>query len=170
MTGCELFDQFFIRTVSGIFVFVLGTGAAYFLFIIPALRQIEHYKERIRVYRNLSRITADLVVTIQVFKTDSSTIDNYTDEVTKLTRQIASDKMFMSPGVNNSFQDIVNLVADIAEAPAVDIPRPPKPLAYPEEELSQLEHLLQQVLKIIRMEMQSTRFSVFSDSFKSIFR
>lgn len=70
VTGCNWLDDFLLRTISGALAFVLGTGLAYLLFISPTLQKIEHYKERLRVYKELYRSAGFLIIVIDKAKSE----------------------------------------------------------------------------------------------------
>jgi len=145
----HLVAQFFMRTISGVFALVLGTGLSYFLFISSFLRGLEHYKEKIRVHKELDKRCAEISSHVELL------LDEHRESMAPFTEKSAefmehvkgSDRLFMSSGVKQQCEAVVESFKELSLG---RYPRPPEIPVYPPSGLANVGA----ALKSLRMQLE----------------
>jgi hypothetical protein len=160
----QLICQFFVRAVSGAVALVVGTGLCYFLFIGGYLRRLEHYKERLRVYKDLDKRSARMIANIGILEREPEWVDRYSAKMEKFTKYINSeDRLFMSSGLKGQCQRITGTAMEL---PPHLYPEPPSIVEYPAAKILKLESEFRLLRELIENEIEATRFGVPSELVK----
>ena len=152
----QLICQFFVRAVSGAVALVVGTGLCYFLFIGGYLRRLEHYKERLRVYKDLDRRSARMIVTVGILKKEPGWVEQYGVKIEKFIKYVSGeDRLFMSAALKRQCESITRTAMEL---PPDLYPQPPSIVEYPEARILKLESGFHLLRGLIEEEIEATRF------------
>jgi hypothetical protein len=160
MNECDnLVIQFFLRAISGAVALVLGTGLCYFLFIGRYLRQVELYKERLRIYKDLDRHAARLISSANSLSRSPSsswTIDSFSTDLSEFNENVVGeDRLFMTLEVQTQCHNIVTSQEDLS--PPV---YPPDALPYEGKAVRNLENEFRNLRGLIEREIASAHSGI----------
>lgn len=147
----SIFCQILVRALSGALATGVGLALAYFLVVGRYLQRIEHYKERIRVYKNLDRRAATIGRKIGTLEEGPELLDWFTAEVKEFIEYVHDeDALFVSSSVS----DHCRVIRIAFESLLPDqYPEPPMPVKYPSEGLLNLSHEYETLREMIKEEL-----------------
>lgn len=158
MSESDLMSQFFLRAVSGAVALVVGTGLCYRLFIGGYLRKLEHYKEGLRVYKDLDKRCAKIVLTIGIIRGNPERVDLFSRECQEFNEYVnGEDRLFMSSALRDHCQRITGYFEELMPD---RYPEPPDAVGYSLERLLNMESQLKSLRKLIEDEMEASYFEV----------
>lgn len=158
MSESDLVSQFFLRAVSGAVALVVGTGLCYRLFIGGYLRKLEHYKERLRVYKDLDKRSAKIVLNIEILRGKPEWIDLFSQEGQAFNEYVSGeDRLFMSGALRAHCQHITRTLEDLMPD---QYPEPSRKVDYPEARLLNVDRQFRALRKLIEDEIEATHFEV----------
>jgi hypothetical protein len=155
----QLVAHFFMRTISGVLALVIGTTLSYYLVIIHYLRWLEHYKEMLRVYKELDKRCAEMSVHVEIL------LDEHWDSMTPFAEKReefvqhvkGADRLFMSSGVKRRCEEVVSSFEELS----LDrYPRPPAVARYPSSGLANVGATLRALRGLLEDEIHTTHWAV----------
>lgn len=154
----DLISQFFLRAVSGAVALVVGTGLCYRLFIGGYLRKLEHYKERLRVYKDLDKRSAKIVLNVDILRGKPEWIDFFSQESQAFNEYVnGEDRLFMSGALRAHCQRITRTLEELMPD---QYPEPPSKVDYPEPRLLNVDSQFKSLRRLIEDEIEATYFEV----------
>lgn len=152
----QIICQFFVRAVSGAVALVVGTGLCYFLFIGGFLRRLEHYKERLRVYKDLDKRSAKVALNAGILRQEPAWVSRFGQEMDAFNEYVRSeDRLFMSVALRGHCQRVTMTAEKLMPD---EYPEPPKTAVYAEERLFNLEKECKLLRAAIEDELETAHF------------
>jgi hypothetical protein len=160
----KIICDFFVRAASGAAALVVGTGLCYRLFVGGYLRSLEHYKERLRVYKALDRCGAEIIRKIGILKRNPQLVDQFSKAVVEFNEYVnGEDRLFMSAVLKAYCRGIIRTLEELMPD---QYPEPSRTIEYPQDRLLNVDDQFRRLRRFIEEELEATRFGISPELIK----
>jgi hypothetical protein len=165
--------QIFVRVAGGAIAIVLGTWLGYRLVIENYLERLERYKEKLRVCKDLYRLSKKAIQGIEGFQGHPEFVDEFSNSMSHFNEYFESeDELFMPAALKEQCLAIIRAQESVVDTVRPDqYPESGPPVQYSEERLANLCGEFRSLNDMIKSETESIAFRVpkwFTEWYKGL--
>jgi hypothetical protein len=145
-------SQILVTTITGIICFVIGTGLSYRLFIHRHVRNLEIYKERVKVYKRIDRLITRIVSSTERVMINPSRVGEFSSTLEAFNSYVkGSNRLFMPSTIHRYFFDIIQAQEQVIPS---EFSSPTEPQKLSDESLRHLLNVMASIQDSLQKEIQ----------------
>ena len=165
--------QILVRFLGGASAIIVGTGVAYWLIIRTYLEKIEHYKEKLRVCKELYGRSRNAIRGIEGFMGYPESIDEFSTSISQFNKYFeGKNELFIPLDVKERCQIIISVQESVVYTVETNqYLETEAPVQYSKERLVNLSNEFRLLNDMIKSEIESIGFRVptwFTEWYKGL--